>query len=97
MKQYAKSKKVPFPGLSVFATGMILILGGASILLGFYPLIGVSLLTVFYLGVTLMMHNFWAVPEKQKMEEFNNFRRNLALMGAALMLLSIPLPWAYSL
>ena len=96
-KEYAKAKKVPLPELSVFLTAGLLLLGGASIVLGFYPQIGASLLVIFYIPVTLMMHQFWAVPKEQKMAEIINFTKNIALLGAALVLFSLPLPWAYSL
>ena len=97
MKGYAASKKVPAAGLAVIITGLLLVLGGASLLLGVWPTIGVVLLLVFLLPTTLMMHNFWAVPEQEKMNQMIQFMKNTALIGFLLMTLAIAQPWAYSL
>lgn len=98
MSGYAGSKGVPVPKLAVIVSGLLLVVGGLSILLGFQPLIGVIALVIFFLPVTFMMHNFWAVEEEQmKTAETVNFTKNLALMGSALMFLVIPTPWPFSL
>jgi hypothetical protein len=58
MSQYAKAKRVPFPKVAVAGTGVLELLGGASMLLGAHPTIGIILLIVFMLGSTFPMHNF---------------------------------------
>ena len=50
MSEYAKAKRTPFPKLAVAGTGIMLLLGGFSMLLGAYPVIGITLLIVFLLG-----------------------------------------------
>ena len=98
MSQYTKAKGVPFPKLAVAGSGVLLLLGGASVLLGVYPTIGVILLIVFMLGATFQMHNFWTVTDRQmKQADRINFLKNMALIGALLMLLAIPQPWLFSL
>ncbi|MBI2145907.1 DoxX family protein [Candidatus Woesearchaeota archaeon] len=97
MVGYAKSKNVPLAKLAVPATGLLLLLGGLSFLLGYYPQIGVLLIAVFLIPVSFIMHNFWAVPPEQKMVEMVNFMKNMALLGSALMFLAISTPWAFSL
>ncbi len=97
MAGYAKSKGVPMPEIAVPLTGLLLLLGGISLLLGIYPYIGVALIVIFLIPVTFMMHNFWAVPKEQKMADMVNFLKNIALIGSALMFLAIPEPWAFSL
>jgi len=95
---YAQSKGVPAPKVAVIATGILLLIGGLSILLGYQPVIGVAALVIFFLGVTFKMHNFWAVDDPQmKMMEMVNFTKNMALLGSALMFLAIPQPWPFSL
>lgn len=97
MSQYAQSKKVPFPKFSVLITGVLLLIGGLTILLGNYIEIGVLALTLFFLPVTFMMHNFWAETDPQiRMLQMVNFTKNLALWTAILSLLFIPQPWPYS-
>jgi uncharacterized membrane protein YphA (DoxX/SURF4 family) len=95
---YAASKGVPAAKLATVVSGLLLLVGGLSILLGVYPGVGVTALVVFFIPVSFWMHNFWAVQDPmQKMVEMVNFTKNMALLGAALMLLAIPQPWPLSL
>ena len=53
---------------------------------------------MFMLGSTFPMHNFWAANDPQsKQADMVHFLKNLAIMGALLMLLAIPQPWPFSL
>ncbi len=98
MSQYAASKGVPLASLAVIVTGILLLVAGITIILGFYPEIGVIALVVFYLPVTFMMHNFWSVENPgARMSEQVNFMKNMALMGSAIMYLFIKKPWSLSL
>lgn len=96
MAGYAQSKGVPIPNVAVPLTGVILLLGGLSMLLGIYPLIGIALILIFLVPTTFMMHQFWKVPEEQKMGEMVNFLKNIALIGYTLALLAVPTPWPFS-
>lgn len=98
MAAYAKMKHVPAPSVGVAGGGVLMILGGLSMLLGFHPTIGVILLLIFLLPTTFMMHNFWAVQDPQaKLTEMIMFQKNFAIMGLLLMTLMIPRPWPISL
>ena len=98
MSGYARAKGTPAPKLAVGATGVLLLLGGLSILLGVYTTVGILLLIIFLLGVSFQMHNFWKAADPQmKQFEMINFQKNMALLGASLMLLLVPQPWPMSL
>ncbi len=98
LTEYAASKGVPAPLLAVIVSGLLLLIGGLSILLGIFPRIGVLALVVFFLPVTFWMHDFWAIEDPQaRMMQMVNFLKNLALMGSALIFLAIPEPWEPSL
>lgn len=98
LSQYAASKGVPIPRVAVLVSGLLLLVGGLSILTGFQPTVGVLALVLFYLAVTFKMHNFWAIKDEMaRMGEMVNFMKNLAIMGSALMFLAIPQPWQFSL
>ena len=98
MAQYAKMKGVPFPAVAQGMTGLMVLLGGLSIVFGIYPFVGIVLLVLFLVPVTFMMHNFWNIEDPQlRMTDKINFTKNLALVGAILMLLAIPSPWPLSL
>ena len=98
LAEYAASKGVPLPLLAVIVSGLLLLIGGLSILLGVFPRIGVLALVVFFLPVTFWMHNFWAFEDPQaRAIQMVNFLKNLGLMGSALIFLAIPEPWEPSL
>jgi uncharacterized membrane protein YphA (DoxX/SURF4 family) len=96
--QYTAAKGVPLPEVAVFGTGVLLVVGGLSLLLGLMPRIGLACIAVFLIGVTPLMHNFWDITDPaQRMNEIGNFTKNLALLGACLMMVAVPRPWARSL
>ena len=98
MSQYAKARGTPSPKLAVAGTGVILLLGGLSMLLGLYPVVGIILLIVFLLGVSFQMHAYWKVDDAQvKQIDMINFTKNMALVGALLMFLLLPHPLPMSL
>jgi uncharacterized membrane protein YphA (DoxX/SURF4 family) len=83
--------------VGVVVSGILLLVGAVTLLLGKFPEIGVAAIVAFFIPVTFMMHNFWAVGSEQKMVEMVNFTKNLALMGSALMFLGIKKPWPFSI
>jgi len=86
---------LPIP---VAGTGVLLLLGGASVPARSLPYGRVILLIIFMLGTTFSMHNFWVVSDPQmKQADMINFLKNTALVGALLMLLAMPQPWPFSL
>ena len=94
---YAKSKGVPMPREAVLLTGLMMILGGSGILLWIYLKFSILLLVVFLVVTTFTMHQYWKVTDStQKMGEMANFNKNMALLGALLLLFAIPLPWSVS-
>ena len=91
---YAQSKKVPMANVAVIGTGLMLFAGGLGIILGAYTNISLWLIIIFLAVSTPMMHAFWTVTDPMaKMGETVNFKKNLALLGGALMLLSLATPW----
>ena len=97
MTEYAKSKGAPAPALAVPAKGAMLVLGGLSVLTGVRPKVGASLLSTFLLGVSPQMHDFWRIEDQQqRMAEFVNFTKNMALVGAACLVAALPEPWPLS-
>ena len=98
MSQYAGAKGVPAAESAVPATGAMLLAGGASIMAGLKPRQGLAAVIGFLIPVTLQMHRFWEEQDPGKrLTEFTNFSKNLALVGAALMMLQIDEPWPGSI
>jgi len=97
LAKYAEAKNVPMAEAVVAATGVVLIGGGTSILLGVKPKLGTAAIAGFLAGVSPVMHNFWAVEEpQQRMNEMINFSKNMALLGSALALMGVDEPWPIS-
>lgn len=95
--QYAKSKNVPLAEAAVVGTGVAMIVGGTSVLLGVKPKIGTAAIAGFLAGVSPMMHDFWRIEDpNQRMTEMINFSKNMALLGSALSLMGVEEPWPAS-
>ncbi|RMG20815.1 MAG: DoxX family protein [Methanobacteriota archaeon] len=96
---YAGSKGVPAPKLAVIGSGLLLLIGGISFLIGFQPLIGTIALALFFIGVTPMMHNFWKVEDEQmKMAEMTHFMKNMTILGLVLMILfTVDIEWPFAI
>ena len=95
--QYAQSKSVPKPEAAVVVSGITLLAGGTSILLGVKPKLGAAAIAGFLIGVSPVMHNFWSMEDPaQRMNEMINFSKNLALLGGALALMGVEEPWPAS-
>jgi uncharacterized membrane protein YphA (DoxX/SURF4 family) len=94
MTAYAKAKEVPAAGLAVPGSGLLILLGGLSLVTGIQPRLGASLVTAFLLGVTPRMHAFWTVgDEGERAAELVNFAKNVALIGGAAFAAAVPEPW----
>jgi len=100
--QYAGSMGVPVPRLSTIVTGLMILAGGLSVLLGLYVAVGCLLLVLFLVPVALMMHPFWKMtdPMSRAIQQAQ-FMKNLSMAGAALVICYFtvlhPEDWVYSL
>ena len=98
MSEYAKAKGTPFPKLAVAGTGVIQLVGGLSMLLGVHTKAGITLLVIFLITVSFQIHSYWKLDDAQmRQADMINFMKNMALVGALLMLLLLPQPWPMSL
>jgi uncharacterized membrane protein YphA (DoxX/SURF4 family) len=97
LTEYARAKHVPAPDVAVPASGALLLAGGLSVLTAVQPKAGASLIATFLLAVSPLMHGFWRLDdEEQKMHEFVNFTKNMALVGASCLVAAFPEPWPLS-
>jgi putative oxidoreductase len=84
---YAASQGVPLASIAVPVSGVIAILGGLSILLGYRARIGAWLIALFLIAVTPVMHKFWTVPDPMMYQmQMILFMKNLAMLGGALLI-----------
>jgi len=98
MAGFTGSKGVPSPKLAVMLSGLMIILGGVSILLGVRPHVGIVLVSAFLIPVTLLMHQYWKHTDPMmRINDQVNFMKNVAILGASWILLMLPQPWPNSL
>ncbi|GBC84555.1 Inner membrane protein YphA [bacterium HR11] len=93
---YAQSKGVPAPQWAVIVSGLMILVGGALVLLGWKVRLGAWLIVLFLIPVTFKMHAFWAETDNMRMIDMVNFTKNMALLGAALMIM-LPTSWPLGL
>ena len=84
---YAASHGVPLASIAVPLSGLIALVGGLSILLGYHAKIGVWLIVLFLVPVTLMMQNFWTMHDPMVAQmNMIMFMKNMAMLGGALLM-----------
>jgi putative oxidoreductase len=84
---YAAAQGAPMASIAVPFSGLLAILGGLSILLGFRAKIGAWFIVLFLAGVTPMMHKFWAVSDPMMAQmQMIMFMKNLSMLGGALLI-----------
>lgn len=94
---YAKSKGIAAPGAGVAITGILMIIGGLGIILGIFTQVALLAIVLFLIPTTFKMHAYWKETDPAaKMNEQINFMKNLALLGATIMLFFLP-DWPFSL
>ena len=92
MAGYAASKGVPMARAATLGTGVLMLVGGLSVLLGVWGDLGALLLFVFLVATAFMMHAFWRETDATaKQTEMIQFNKDIALAGAALAFL-----WVFS-
>ena len=84
---YAASQGVPMAPIAVPLSGVLALAGGLSILLGYRAKLGAWLIVLFLVGVTPMLHNFWAATDPMTYQmQFVMFMKNVAMLGGALLI-----------
>ncbi len=98
MAEYAKAVgHIPAPQLAVIVSGLMLLLGGLSLLLGFHPRIGAALVFVFLVVAAFTMHAYWKETDPMaRAGQDAQFWKNITLAGATLWIVARtgwPWPW----
>ena len=86
---YMHSKGMPAAELLAALTIVLEIGGGLALMFGFMTRWAALALAAFTLLASLIFHNFWAVPEAQKMVQNLMFMKNLSVIGGLLVLAAI--------
>jgi putative oxidoreductase len=93
---HAAAHGVPLASIAVPLSGVLAIVGGFSILLGYRAKVGAWLLALFLVCVTPVMHDFWAVADPVAHQtQYVMFMKNVCMLGAALLISQLGAgPWS---
>jgi putative oxidoreductase len=82
---YAAARGVPLAKPATQLTGVQILLGGLSVILGVWGDLGSLLLVAFLVPTAVLMHGFWKETDPMsKQMEMVQFQKDVALAGAAL-------------
>lgn len=75
------------PNLLVIGAISLLILGGVMVLSGYRSSLGATLLLLYWIPATFIVHSFWNDPESVRHLAEVHFMKNLAIIGGLLTVL----------
>lgn len=76
------------PGLLLTLTIFILLVGSVMVIIGYHANAGALLLMLYWVPFTFIVYSFWNDPESLKRLNALYFMRNMAIVGALLLLIS---------
>ncbi|RMF14513.1 MAG: DoxX family protein [Candidatus Dadabacteria bacterium] len=79
------------PMVPLFLAGAIVfeVLGGLSVMAGFYARVGAAALIIFLIPATLIFHDFWTLNDPQQQQiQMIMFMKNLSIMGGLFLVLA---------
>ncbi len=85
--QTCVSQVVPFAPIILIVVTLFEFLGTLSVLLGIKEKLGATLLILFLIPGTIVMHQFWFVEGVAREIQLTHFLKNLAILGGLLLIL----------
>jgi putative oxidoreductase len=85
---YMASKGLPMVEVLLVASIVIEIGGALMLILGYKAKLGAAALLLWMIPVTLVFHNFWAVPAAEQQLQMIMFMKNLAMLGGLLYIMA---------
>ena len=83
---YLKNLGAPAPEVSSWIGALVEFVIGAALILGVGTRYAALLCALFLICATALAHRYWEYPAAQVMAQYNNFLKNLAIFGGALVL-----------
>jgi putative oxidoreductase len=91
---HARTKNLPMPLVAVPLFGLMLTIGGVSLVTGLFPAAGVAVLWTVLIPAAFLVHGFWRNGDASaRAIERRRFVWNVALAIVALTLLLVSRPW----
>jgi putative oxidoreductase len=86
---YIASGGLPFPMVLAVLVGLLELIGGLALVVGFQARWAALALGVFTLLASVFFHQFWAVPAAQQMVQQLLFMKNMAVAGGMFMVVAL--------
>jgi putative oxidoreductase len=83
---YLTNLKAPAPEIMSWVGASLEILIGITLILGIATRYAALLCVLFVIVATALAHRYWEYPPAQVVAQYNNFLKNLAIVGGALIL-----------
>jgi putative oxidoreductase len=92
---YMNTRHLPWIPLLLGVAAVIELGGSLCLITGYQARLAALVMFVYLLAVTVLFHNYWAMPPQTAGMMETHFRKNLGIMGGLLMLVySGPGAWA---
>jgi putative oxidoreductase len=82
---YIASKGLPAPMLLAVAAGVLELVAGVLLIIGWQARWAALALAAFTVVASVIFHNYWAMPAEQQMMQQLMFMKNLAVTGGLLL------------
>jgi putative oxidoreductase len=83
---YLKNLGVPAPEFLCWIGALLEFVIGAALILGVGTRYAALLCALFLIAATALAHRYWEYPAAQVVAQYNNFLKNLAIFGGALLI-----------
>ncbi len=91
-------RDLPYPRILVYLCALLSVLGGLGVILGVHTNLSLGALILMLIFTSLRLHDYWNADTPEMIAvEMSLFLKNIALIGAALIMYSILSPWAFAL
>ncbi|MGN6516195.1 MAG: DoxX family protein [Rhizomicrobium sp.] len=83
-------KHIPVPPLLLAGAILLMIVGGLSLIFGFYARAGALALFAFTVAASVLMHDYWKLTDASaRAADFDIFARNMAIAGGLLLIVGM--------
>ncbi|HEY8948038.1 MAG TPA: DoxX family protein [Rhizomicrobium sp.] len=83
-------KDMPSPALLLFGAILLMIVGGVSLVFGFYARAGALMLFAFTVCASVLMHDYWKISDAAaRAADYDIFARNMAIAGGLLLIVGM--------
>jgi len=78
---------IPMTPILLLVATFFELIGGLSVLLGIKEKLGATLLVLFLIPTTILIHQFWFVEGPMREMQLAHFLKNVAILGGLLMII----------